>query len=56
MAGDTIYGYKRSTIPLDRHFLHAALLSICLHDEEQPRTFEAPLPVELERVLADLRL
>jgi 23S rRNA pseudouridine1911/1915/1917 synthase len=55
VAGDTIYGHKHATIPLDRHFLHAARLTILLPNESQPHTFEAPLPVELEQVLGMLR-
>jgi 23S rRNA pseudouridine1911/1915/1917 synthase len=56
VAGDTVYGLHKPTLPLKRHFLHAARLSICLPGESQPRTFEAPLPIELERVLEGLRL
>jgi 23S rRNA pseudouridine1911/1915/1917 synthase len=56
VAGDTVYGLRKPTLPLKRHFLHAARLSICLPGESQPRTFEAPLPIELERVLEGLRL
>ena len=56
VAGDTVYGYKHSTIPLDRHFLHAARLTIRLTDEETPRTFETPLPPALLQLLANLRL
>jgi len=56
VAGDTVYGKRHSTIPLDRHFLHAANLSICLRGETVPRTFEAPLPQELVQVLEQMRL
>jgi 23S rRNA pseudouridine1911/1915/1917 synthase len=55
IAGDTVYGRRRATIPLERHFLHAARLKISLPGEIRPRTFEAPLPPELVKVLADLR-
>jgi 23S rRNA pseudouridine1911/1915/1917 synthase len=56
VAGDTIYGRRHSTIPLERHFLHAARLVIQLRGEKQPHTFDAPLPAELEQVLQQLRL
>jgi 23S rRNA pseudouridine1911/1915/1917 synthase len=56
VAGDTVYGRQHSTIPLERHFLHAACLTIRLQGETQERTFEAPLPRELEEVLEKLRL
>jgi len=55
VAGDTIYGRHNPTIPLKRHFLHAARLVVCLRGEKTPRLFEAHLPAELEAVLAALR-
>ena len=55
VAGDTVYGKRHSTVPLDRHFLHAYRLSVRLLGEEEPRTFEAPLPQELEDILIQLR-
>jgi 23S rRNA pseudouridine1911/1915/1917 synthase len=55
VAGDIVYGHKHATIPLQRHFLHAARLTILLLGEAKPHTFEAPLPNELERVLERLR-
>ncbi len=55
IVGDEIYGRKKSTLKLSRHFLHAARLKITLPNETQPRTFEAPLPKELLRALDDAR-
>jgi len=55
VVGDTVYGLHKPSLPVDRHFLHAARLSITLLDESQPRTFEAPLPGELNQILEDLR-
>lgn len=55
VAGDTIYGHRRSTIQIGRHFLHAQRLTILLPGEKSARTFEAPLPQELEQVLDQLR-
>jgi len=55
VAGDRLYGHRRPTLPLERHFLHAARLTLLLPGEEQPRTFEAPLPEDLSRVLEWLR-
>jgi 23S rRNA pseudouridine1911/1915/1917 synthase len=55
VVGDTVYGKRHLTQPLKRHFLHAQRLEIILPGEEQPRTFEAPLPAELEEVLVGLR-
>ncbi len=55
VAGDTVYGHRHPTVDLPRQFLHAATLTILLPGEAKPRTFEAPLPAELERVLEQLR-
>jgi 23S rRNA pseudouridine1911/1915/1917 synthase len=55
VAGDTIYGHRHATIPLARHFLHAARLTILLPGEAEPQTFKASLPVELEQLLQKLR-
>jgi 23S rRNA pseudouridine1911/1915/1917 synthase len=55
VAGDTVYGRKRSSIAIGRHFLHAWKLAVVLPSEDKERQFEAALPPELERALADLR-
>lgn len=54
IVGDVLYGRRKQSIPLDRHFLHAYRLTILLPGHQEPMTFEAPLPDELEKVLADL--
>jgi len=55
IVGDEVYGRKTPTINLGRHFLHAYRLNIVLPNEENPRSFEAPLPKELETALNNLR-
>ena len=55
IVGDEVYGRKKPSIEIDRHFLHAYRLTIILPGEKQARTFEASLPEELERVLNFLR-
>ena len=55
IVGDKVYGRKKSSIELDRHFLHAHRLKIVLPGEKEPRLFEAPLPGELDHVLTALR-
>jgi 23S rRNA pseudouridine1911/1915/1917 synthase len=55
IVGDEIYGRKKSSIPLGRHFLHAHKLKVVLPGEEQPRVFEAGLPDELSAILDQLR-
>ncbi len=54
IVGDKIYGLKKQTIHLDRHFLHAAQLKITLPGEKQARSFKADLPEELQRILDQL--
>lgn len=55
ITGDTVYGHRKVSLPIVRHFLHAARITINLPGEEKPRTFEAPLPPDLEAALASLR-
>jgi 23S rRNA pseudouridine1911/1915/1917 synthase len=55
IVGDEIYGRKKATIPIGRHFLHAYRLKVTLPGEARARTFEAALPEELSRVLDALR-
>ena len=55
IVADPIYGHKKATLDLNRHFLHAFRLKITLPGETRPRTFEAPLPDDLARVLEFLR-
>ena len=55
IVGDTIYGRKKPTVSLTRHFLHAARLSFHFQGEKALREFEAPLPSELQDVLDSLR-
>ena len=55
VAGDLLYGHRKQKVKVPRQFLHAARLTITLPNEEKARTFEAPLPEELESVLTELR-
>lgn len=55
IVGDRVYGRKKQSLEIKRHFLHAQYLTITLPGEKEPRTFEAPLPPELEAVLDELR-
>lgn len=52
VAGDTVYGHRNATIPINRHFLHATRLTFRLLDENSTSTFEAALPLELQQVLS----
>jgi 23S rRNA pseudouridine1911/1915/1917 synthase len=55
VVGDTIYGKKHPTIPMERYFLHAIQLNVMLKGEKQARTFEAAIPEELTDILERLR-
>src|SRR6266545_4324601 len=55
IVGDEVYGKKKPSLEIGRHFLHAYRLKIILPGEKDPKFFEAPLPEELERVLFLLR-
>ncbi len=56
VTGDTVYGKRKPSLELDRHFLHASKLKIILPGEKQPRIFEAGLPKELLKVLEEVRI
>ena len=55
IVGDRVYGWRQSSIPIDRHFLHASKLQIILPDEEEPREFRAEMGADLQAVLNALR-
>jgi 23S rRNA pseudouridine1911/1915/1917 synthase len=55
IVGDKVYGRKKPSLEIGRHFLHAFRLKIILPGEKEHRIFEAPLPEDLERVLISLR-
>ena len=56
IVGDTLYGRKKPTLPVERHLLHAHRLTLRLPGEDAPRTFEAPLPEDFLLVLRRLRI
>jgi 23S rRNA pseudouridine1911/1915/1917 synthase len=55
VVGDTLYGRRHPSLPIKRHFLHAASLTIRLPREQEPRSFNAPMPDELLQILETLR-
>ncbi|HFC10213.1 MAG TPA: RluA family pseudouridine synthase [Chloroflexi bacterium] len=55
VVADPLYGRRRSSLPITRHALHAYSLTITLPGETAPRTFAAPLPEDMQDVLAALR-
>jgi 23S rRNA pseudouridine1911/1915/1917 synthase len=55
IVGDTLYGHKHKSIEIERHFLHAARISLVLPGGTSETTFSAPLPPELTAILEALR-
>ncbi len=55
IVGDAVYGHRKPSLEISRHFLHAYRLKIILPGKKTAQVFEAPLPDELESVLAGLR-
>lgn len=51
VVGDTVYGRKRPSLPVARQMLHAWRLRLRLPEEDEARTFEAPLPDDFAAVL-----
>lgn len=54
IVGDSLYGYKKQRLRLDRPFLHAQRLRIRLPSTQEMIEFAAPLPHELATLLAAL--
>lgn len=55
IAGDRVYGRKKPTIDIKRHFLHAAELRLLIPGETSARSFLAKLAPDLETVLNKIR-
>ncbi len=55
IVADRVYGRRKPTLPLKRHFLHAWKLRLLLPGEDEPREFTADLPADLQRILETLR-
>ena len=55
IVGDTVYGRRSPSLPVSRQCLHAWQLSLTLPASGERRTFTAPVPADLEQVLATLR-
>jgi 23S rRNA pseudouridine1911/1915/1917 synthase len=54
ITGDRVYGHKKVSVDMSRHFLHAARITLELPRSKEEITFEAPLPTDLKRVLNTL--
>jgi 23S rRNA pseudouridine1911/1915/1917 synthase len=54
IVGDSVYGRRKQPLPLKRHFLHAAELTIRRPSDQEEVTFNAELPPELQTILDNL--
>lgn len=54
VVGDTVYGFSKQRLPINRQFLHAHKLRLRLPGNNEEREFVAPLPADLEAVLNSL--
>ncbi|MCD6356323.1 MAG: RluA family pseudouridine synthase [Anaerolineaceae bacterium] len=54
ITGDIVYGYATPTLALNRQFLHARMLKLCLPNQEKMHKFEAKLPDALQKIIDDL--
>lgn len=54
ITGDRLYGHKKTSLEIARHFLHAAKVTLELPGSKKEITFEAPLPDDLVKVLDSL--
>ncbi len=54
IVGDTVYGRRKQSLPLKRHFLHAAELTIKHPSNQKELAFTAELPPELIAILDTL--
>ena len=55
IVGDYIYGRRRRTIPISRHFLHAHRITFNRPKDNEEMTLEVPLPEELANCVDNLR-
>jgi 23S rRNA pseudouridine1911/1915/1917 synthase len=55
VVGDRVYGRRKTSLDLNRHFLHASKIMITLPGMREAMVFKAPLAEDLEEVLSNLR-
>ncbi len=51
IVGDRVYGRRSPSLPVERQMLHAWRLELRLPGEQAARSFEAPLPADLEAAI-----
>lgn len=56
IVGDRIYGHRKQTLPLKRHFLHAHQIHFRRPHDNEPIDLTVPLPAELQTILDQLHV
>jgi 23S rRNA pseudouridine1911/1915/1917 synthase len=51
IVGDKIYGRRKPSLPINRHFLHAHKLTVTIPGEDTPQLFTAEIPSELTKII-----
>lgn len=54
LVGDKVYGRRRQSLPIKRHFLHAAELGLKRPSDDEPLFLQAELPHELQAIIKSL--
>ena len=54
ITGDRVYGYKKPSLEINRHFLHAEKITLQLPRTKVMQTFVAALPGDLTQILDNL--
>ena len=54
LVGDKVYGRRRQTLPLKRHFLHAAELGLKRPSDNEALLLQAELPPDLQKIVETL--
>lgn len=55
IVGDTIYGRRKKTLPVSRHFLHAESIRFTHPVSGDSLSLNAPLPADLQRIVTMLQ-
>jgi 23S rRNA pseudouridine1911/1915/1917 synthase len=55
VVGDTLYGYRKQRLPIERQFLHAHKLRFRLPGSGEEREFVSPLPADLQSILDSMQ-
>lgn len=54
VVGDRVYGRRKPSLDAKRQMLHASQITLRLPDQEQARTFRAPLPQDFTEIIDQL--